>query len=45
MELTRVRIKSKKPRTAKIDWGQILVQAVIDFFIGFLLLVVGKPID
>lgn len=29
--------KKKKPRAAKIDWRQILIQAAIDFIIGLLL--------
>lgn len=41
----RVKVKTKKPKAAKIDWRQILVQAAIDFFIGFLLLIVGKLIE
>lgn len=36
--------KKKKPKAAKIDWRQLLVQAAIDFLVGFLLLIVGKLI-
>lgn len=36
--------KKKKPATAKIDWRQIFVQAVVDFIVGFLLLIVAKYI-
>lgn len=39
----RVVVKTKKkPKAAKFDWRQYLVQAAIDFSIGFLLLIVGK---
>lgn len=36
--------KKKKSKAAKIDWSQLLVQAAIDFFIGFLLLIADKLI-
>ncbi len=36
--------KRKKPKAAKIDWRQLLVGAAIDFFVGFLLLVIDKMI-
>lgn len=36
--------KKKKSRAAKIDWSQLLAQAAIDFFIGFLLLIADKLI-
>lgn len=35
----------KKPKAAKIDSRQLLVQAAIDFLIGFLLLIVDKLIE
>lgn len=42
----RVKVKTKKkPKAAKIDWRQLLVQAAIDFLIGFLLLIVGKLVE
>lgn len=36
------RKKKKKSIAAKVDWKQLLVQAAIDFLIGFLLLVVDR---
>lgn len=36
------RKKKKKSTAAKVDWKQLLVQAAIDFLIGFLLLVVDR---
>lgn len=36
--------KKKKSTTTKIDWRQIFVQAVVDFIVGFLLLIVTKYI-
>lgn len=35
----------KKPKAAKIDWRQLLVQAAIDFLVGLLLLVIGWLIE
>lgn len=41
----KVRVKTKKkPKAAKIDWRQLLLQAAIDFFIGFLLLIADRLI-
>lgn len=37
--------KKKKSKAAKIDWRHILIQAAIDFTIGFLLLIVEKLIN
>lgn len=37
--------KKKKSKAAKIDWRQLLVQAAIDFLIGFLLLIADKLIN
>lgn len=36
--------KEKKSKAAKIDSRQLLIQAAIDFFIGFLLLILDKAI-
>ena len=36
------RQKKKKPPADKVDWKQLLIQAAIDFLIGFLLLVVDR---
>lgn len=34
--------QKKKPKRAKLDWQEKLIDALIDFFIGFLLLVVDR---
>ena len=41
----KVKAKIKKPKAARIDWRQLLLQAAIDFLIGFLLLIVSKLIE
>ena len=37
--------KKKKSKATKTDWGQVLIQAAIDFTIGFLLLIIDKIIN
>lgn len=37
--------KKKKPNAAKAGWGQLLVQAAVDFLVGFLLLVIDHLME
>lgn len=34
--------KKKKSKAAKVEWKQLLVQAAIDFLVGFLLLIAER---
>ena len=38
------KLKKKKSKAAKIDYLQILIQAAVDFSIGFLLMILDKII-
>lgn len=37
--------KKKKPKAAKIDYRQLLIQAAIDFWVGLLLICVETLIE
>ncbi len=39
------RKKKKKPKAAKIDWRQLLIQAAIDFTVGILFWLVTEALS
>lgn len=36
--------KKKKPTKGKVDWTGILINALVDLIVGFILLLIGKSL-
>ena len=36
--------KKKKPTKGKVDWTAILINALVDLIVGFILLLIGKSL-